>query len=86
MNECILVEFCLGLNFIVSKWWGFPVGSVVKNPPANAGDMETWVQSLGPEDPLERVMATHSNILVWEIPWTEEPRELQSMGLQKGWT
>ena len=33
-----VVEFCLGLNFIVSKWWGFPAGSVVKNPPANAGD------------------------------------------------
>ena len=44
---------------------------------------ETWVQSLGQEDPLEKEMATHSNILAWEIPWTEEPGELQSTGLWK---
>ena len=44
---------------------------------------ETCVQSLGPEDPLERGMATHSSILAWRIPWTEEPGELQSMGLQR---
>ena len=43
---------------------------------------ETWVQSLGQEDPLEKVMATHSSILAWRIPWTEEPGRLQSMGLQ----
>ena len=41
---------------------------------------ETWVQSLGQEDPLEEDMATHSSILVWRIPWTEEPGGLQSMG------
>ena len=41
---------------------------------------ETWVQSLGWEDPLEKGMATHSCILVWRIPWTEEPGGLQSMG------
>ena len=52
---------------------GFPDGSVVKNPPANAGAAETWVLSLGGEDPLEEEMATHSNILAWKIPWTEEP-------------
>ena len=45
----------------------------VKNPPANAGDVETWVQSLGQEDPLEEGMTTHSSILAWRIPWTEEP-------------
>ena len=44
----------------------------------------TWVQSLGEEDPLEKEMATHSSILAWEIPWTEEPGGLQSMGLQNG--
>ena len=44
---------------------------------------ETWVQSLGQEDPLEKVMATHSSILAWEIPWTEEPGRLQSVGLQE---
>ena len=43
---------------------------------------ETWVRSLGLKDPLEKGMATHSSILVWEIPWTKEPGRLQSMGLQ----
>ena len=44
---------------------------------------ETWVRSLGQEDPLEEEMATHSGILAWEIPWTEEPGGLQSTGLQE---
>ena len=44
---------------------------------------ETGVPSLGREDPLEREMATHSGILAWEIPWTEEPGRLQSTGLQR---
>ena len=44
---------------------------------------ETWVRSLGQEDPLEKEMATHSSILAWEILWTEEPGGLQSMGLQR---
>ena len=44
---------------------------------------ETWVQSLGLEDPLQEKMATHSSILAWRIPWTEEPGSLQSMGLQR---
>ena len=48
------------------------VAQTVKNLPANAGDVETWVQSLGQEDLLEEEMATHSTILAWEIPWTEE--------------
>ena len=43
---------------------------------------KTWVQSLGGEDPLEKGVATHSSILAWEIPWTEEPGELHSMNLQ----
>ena len=47
---------------------------------------ETWVQSLGWEDSLEKEIATHFNILAWEIPWTEEPDRLQYMGLQKGQT
>ena len=47
---------------------------------------EYIVQSLGQEDPLEKEMATHSSILAWEIPWTEEPRGLSSMGSQKSWT
>ena len=44
---------------------------------------ETWIQFLGPEDPLEKEMATHSSFLAWEIPWTEKPSEQQSMGSQK---
>ena len=44
---------------------------------------ETWVQSLGQEDPLEKGMATHPSILAWEIPWTEEPGGLKSMGSQR---
>ena len=44
---------------------------------------ETWVQSLGQGDPLEEGMASHSNILAWEIPWTEETGGLQSIGLQR---
>ena len=53
---------------------------MVKNLPAM---QETWVQSLGWEDPLEKRMATHSSILAWKIPWTEDPVRLQSMGSQK---
>ena len=44
---------------------------------------ETWVQSLGWEDPLEKEVATHSSILAWRIPWTKEPEGLQSMGLHR---
>ena len=44
---------------------------------------ETWVQSLTQENPLEKEMATHASILAWEIPWTEEPGGLQSVGLQR---
>ena len=53
---------------------------MVKNLPAM---QETQVVSLGSEDPLEKGMATHSSILVWRIPWTEEPSGLQSMGSQR---
>ena len=59
------------------------MAQTVKNPPEM---WETWVLSLGWEDPLEKEIATHSSILAWEIPWTEEPGGLQSMGSQKDWT
>ena len=52
----------------------------VKNPPAV---QETWVRSLGQEDPQEEGMTTYSSILAWRIPWTEEPGGLQSMGWQR---
>ena len=53
---------------------------VVKNPPAKAGDKREAVRSLGWKDPLEEGLATHSSILAWRIPWTEEPGGLQSIG------
>ena len=56
---------------------------MVKNLPASAGDASEAAQSLGREDPLEEGMATHSSVLAWRIPWTEEPGGLQSMGLQR---
>jgi len=59
---------------------GFPNGSVVKNPLGKAGDpVPFW----GWEDPLEKKMATQSSILAWEIPWTEQPGKLQTMGWQR---
>ena len=53
------------------------VAQMVKNLPVM---LEIWVRSLGREDPLEKGMATHSSILAWRIPWTEDSGELQSMG------
>ena len=64
----------------------FPLGGtslmsqMVKNLPAV---QETWVRSLGQDNPLEKGMATHSSLLAWKIPWTEEPGRLQSMELQR---
>ena len=60
-------------------FWGFPGSSVVKNL-CNARDAMMPVRSLGQVDPLEKEMTTHSSILAWKIPWTEEPGKLQSMG------
>ena len=59
---------------------------VVKNPPANAGDIGDTDSSLGWEDPLEGEMATYSCIHAWKIPWTEGPGGLQSIGLQRDTT
>ena len=56
------------------------IAQLVKNLPVM---QETWVRFLGQEDPLEKEMATHSSILAWRIPWTEEPGGLQSMGSQE---
>ena len=55
---------------------------MIRNPLASVGDVEVQVQSLGQEDPLEEGVATHSNILAWRIPMTEEPGRLQSRGAQ----
>ena len=59
---------------------------MVENPLPMQGPQETQIPSLGQEDPLEEEMATHSSILSWRIPWTEEPGWLQSMELQKSLT
>ena len=56
------------------------IAQPVKNMPAM---QETWLRFLSQEDPLEKEMATHSSILAWRIPWTEEPGRLQSMGSQE---
>ena len=61
---------------------GFLGGSVVKNLPAKAGGFDP----LGQEDPLEKEMATHSSILAWEIPWTEEPGGLHGVAKQSNTT
>ena len=58
----------------------FLVAQMVKN---SSTMQETLVQSLGQEDPLEKGMATHSSVLAWRFPWTEEPGRLQSMGLRR---
>ena len=63
-----------------SQLWASLVAQRLKGLPAM---WETWVQSLGQEDPLEKEMATHSSFLAWRIPWTEEPGGLQSTGSQR---
>ena len=67
----------------VSTYKDFPSGSVVKNLPEMQEPQETQVQSLGWKDLLEEGMATHSSILAWRIPWTEEPGGLQSIGMKR---
>ena len=62
---------------------GFPAGSAEKNLPTVQETQEMWVRFLDWEDPLEEPMATHSSILAWRVPWTEEHGRLQSVGLQE---
>ena len=62
------------------KHWASLVAQMLKHLPAV---QETWVQSLGWDDPLEKVMATHSSTVAWRIPWTEKLGGLQSMGSQR---
>ena len=69
-----------GIGYPLQDSWASLVAQIVKNPPAK---QETWVQSLGQEDPLEKGMATPSSILAWKIPGTEEPGGMQCMGLQR---
>ena len=68
------------MGYLLQCSWASLVDQTVKNLPAMR---QTWIGSLGWEDPLEEGMATHSSILAWEIPGTEEPGGLQSMGSQR---
>ena len=67
----------------ITLHWASQVVFIVKNPPAMQETQETRVQSLGGEDPREEGIATHSSILAWRIPWTEEPGVLQCLGSQR---
>ena len=102
LNKCVwlyVVPVCVCVDpFIFSPWiypirirawylysWALQVALVVKKLPASEGDVrDVWF--LGQEDPLEEGMATHSSILAWRIPWTEEPGGLQSMKFTQSWT
>ena len=68
-----------GIGYPLQYSWASLVAHIVKIPPAM---WETWVRLLGWEDPLEKVIATHSSILAWRIPWIEEPGQLLSRGSQ----
>ena len=69
------------LQFIIKELWTSLVVQMVK---LLTTMWETWAQLLGREDLLEKEMATHSSLLAWKIPWTEEPGRLQTMGSQRG--
>ena len=78
-DHTIVVIWLIKIFFV----WASLLAQLVKNLPAMR---ETWVSSLGWEDPLEKEMATHSSTLAWKMPWTEEPGRLQPMGSQRSWT
>ena len=75
-TEIVLLQINLSFEIYVTSL----VDQTVKHLPTM---QETWVRFLGPEDPLEKEMATHSSTLAWKIPWTEEPGRLKSTGSQR---
>ena len=77
---CVLSPFLFHNNEGLSQYYASLVAQMVEHLCAM---QQTWVPSLGWEDPLEKEMGTHSSILAWRIPWTEEPGGLQPMGLQR---
>ena len=79
----LLGDLATSGNLLWSRYWAFPDGASGKEHACQCRRHETRVRSLGQKDPLEESMATHSSILAWRIPWTEEPGGLQSRGLQK---
>ena len=83
-GPCLFHWHSIDWNFFTQRRLGyFPIGSVVKNPPVVQETQEMRVQSLGWGDPLEEEIATRSSIFAGNIPWTEGPGGLQSMGLQR---
>ena len=76
----ILSGFIVILSGFIISFWTSLVAQIVKRLSTMR---ETWVRSLGREDPLEKEMAIHSSTIAWKIPWTEEPGRLQSMGSQR---
>ena len=78
----LLEEHSHQLYILIVSFWASQVAQWVKIPPAMQEMQEMQLQSLGQEDPMEEDMAAHSSILAKKIPWTEEPRGLQSVGLQ----
>ena len=82
-NDILTLRDLKQFNVITPSYGAAQVVLVVKSLPANTGDKEMQVQSLGQEDALEDEMATHSSILAWKIPWTEKSGGLQSIGTQK---
>ena len=76
---CMYIYVYVCIYIYTHTHTGFSGGSAEKNLPTM---QEMQVRSLGWEDPLEKEMATHSSIIAWRIPWTEEPSKLQSMGSQ----
>ena len=78
-----MLLFVLYLWFSGTSLWASLVAQMVKKKKNLPAMQEMWVQSLGREDPLEKGMATHSSILSWRIPWTEEAGRLQSLGSQR---
>ena len=80
LNQFLWALYFYALERGLGERWGFPDAQTIKSPPAK---QETWVQFLGQEELLEKEKATHSSILAWRIPWTEEPGRVQSMGSQR---
>jgi len=78
-----LFMYLLLIYSLVKNIQAFPGSLAVRNLPANSGDSGDTVRSLGQEDSLKKEMATHSSILAWKIPSTEEPGRLQSVGLHR---
>ena len=83
-GQCVKIRMEFSVQskskLLQKQFWASLVAQRLKRLPAM---QKTWVRSLGREDPLEKEMATHSSIPAWRIPWTEEPRGLQSTGSQR---